>query len=393
MANTSFEHAGEARAALRAIVADPAYGPRALSSAQTMSNLLRVFLPDAPKETFLLVAAAEAGLADLLREHVSQGVGPGTAIRLAASSLAACTAFTLDACFWVAAELAIALGLVTGDSVTTAVTDSGSASAAPTQAAGAAVPGAAPTVPPAPGYPGAPPGAAPAVPPGPGYPMGSGSTDMPAQFGQQRHAGAWRRSGGAATGRSRAYRRRSQVKQPDDAVSRAVRAAVRPGLLAFNPPAEMIQGRKERVEVGIARSPELESALAAGLRGRGELQFVGVATSSFMGVELKGASFEICPYSPFEQLVAPTARWEFDVRPYRAGLQTLTLCVCLRVDPVNPAMTTGGRIAVPVLEREIRIRVDVAYGSRRFLVNNWQWLIATAVALGGALAAWVTLFH
>jgi hypothetical protein len=165
---------------------------------------------------------------------------------------------------------------------------------------------------------------------------------------------------------------------------------VKPGLLTFNPPAEMTQGRKERVEVGIARSPELRQALAAGLRGRGEPQFEGIDTSPLMGVELRGAAFEVTSLSPVEQLVAPIARWEFDVRPCQAGHQKLILCVSLRVD--SP-ITTGGRIAVPVLERQIRIRVDVAYGTRRFLAKNWQWLVATTLGLGGALAAWVTLLH
>jgi hypothetical protein len=155
----------------------------------------------------------------------------------------------------------------------------------------------------------------------------------------------------------------------------------------------MIQGRKERVEVGIARSSELCQALAAGLRGRGELQFEEVDTSSFMGVELKGAAFGITPLSPLEQLVAPLARWEFDVIPSRAGHQTLTLCISLRIDVTNSGLTSGGRIAVPVLERDIRIRVDVVYGTRRFVAANWQWLIVTAAGLGGAIAAWITLFH
>ncbi len=180
------------------------------------------------------------------------------------------------------------------------------------------------------------------------------------------------------------------VSRLDDAMSRFVRAVVKPGLLTFNPPAEMIQGKTERVEVGIARSPELREALEAGLRGRGEPQFEGINTSSVMGVELRGAAFEVTSLGPLEQLVAPIARWEFDVRPYRAGYQTLTLCISLHVD--SP-ITTGGRIAVPVLERQIRIRVDVAYGTRRFFAKNWQWLVATALALGGGLAAWIKLLH
>ena len=41
---------GEAQAALRTIVADPRYGPGALSNAQTMTNLLKDMLPDSPRE-------------------------------------------------------------------------------------------------------------------------------------------------------------------------------------------------------------------------------------------------------------------------------------------------------------------------------------------------------
>ncbi len=190
-------------------------------------------------------------------------------------------------------------------------------------------------------------------------------------------------------GNGRGKRPRSPADQHEDAVSRAVKEAVKPGLLTFNPPASMIQGRKERVEVGIARSPELREALTTGLRGRGEPQFEEISTSLYMGVELLGAAFEVTSFSPAEQLVAHLARWEFDVTPYRAGHQSLTLCISLRID--SPEIT-GGRIAVPVLEREIQVQVDIAFSARRFLVKNWQWLAATILGLGGALAAWITLF-
>jgi hypothetical protein len=111
MAEMSWEHAAEARAALNAIVTDPEHGVAALSSAQTMSNLLKDLLPDAPREKSMLVAAAEAGLASSLRDHVAQGMDPGTAIRLTASSFSATTPFTPEACNWVAGEIAIALGI------------------------------------------------------------------------------------------------------------------------------------------------------------------------------------------------------------------------------------------------------------------------------------------
>jgi hypothetical protein len=113
LAAISFEHADEARAALGAIVSDPAHGADALSDAQTLSSLLQDLLPDAPREAGLLIAAASAGLPSALREHVAHGMDVGTAIRLTASSFAARTAFTAAACAWVVGELAVALGLAT----------------------------------------------------------------------------------------------------------------------------------------------------------------------------------------------------------------------------------------------------------------------------------------
>ena len=110
----SWEHAAEARAALNAIVTDPQHGVSALSSPQTMSNLLKDLLPDAPREKSILVAAAEAGLADNLRQHVDQGMDPNTAIRLTASSFSSTTPFTPEACTWVTGEIATALGISHG---------------------------------------------------------------------------------------------------------------------------------------------------------------------------------------------------------------------------------------------------------------------------------------
>jgi hypothetical protein len=180
------------------------------------------------------------------------------------------------------------------------------------------------------------------------------------------------------------------VVDPDEALRRQVQEAVRPGLLAFNPPPEMMQGQQERVEVSIARSAELRDAMIVGLRGRGAPEFEELSTSSSMTVELRGSAFEIDSLSAAEQLVAPLARWEFDVRPLRFGVHALTLCICLRID--SPSVRDG-RISVPVLEKQIRIQVDVVYGTRRFVRANWQWLIASMLGLGGALAAWAALLH
>src|SRR5215472_12247536 len=116
LTDTSWEHAAEARQALNAIISDPQHGVAALSSAQTMSNLLKDLLPDAPREKSILVAAAEAGLADTLRQHIAEGMDPNMAVRLTASSFSSATPFTPDACAWVAGELAVALGISQADS-------------------------------------------------------------------------------------------------------------------------------------------------------------------------------------------------------------------------------------------------------------------------------------
>ena len=82
MTDTAWVHQREVREALHAIVFDPQLGTPALSNPQTMSNLLKDLLPDAPRETSVLVATAEAGLAQILLDHVSQGMdaaAPGPA--------------------------------------------------------------------------------------------------------------------------------------------------------------------------------------------------------------------------------------------------------------------------------------------------------------------------
>jgi hypothetical protein len=110
-----FEQAGQARAALRAIVSDPSYGPEALSDIRVLSNLLSDLLPDARREIGPLLAAAEADVARSLRDHVARGMDPATAVRIVASDLASRTAFSVEACYWVTGEFAVALGLTTAD--------------------------------------------------------------------------------------------------------------------------------------------------------------------------------------------------------------------------------------------------------------------------------------
>jgi hypothetical protein len=108
---TPWDVQGDAREALRIIVADPRYGPAALSNPQTMTNLLKDMLPDAPRESGVLVAASEAGVPGMLQGNVAQGMDWDTASRLAAGSLENRTALTAEACTWAVSTLGSALHL------------------------------------------------------------------------------------------------------------------------------------------------------------------------------------------------------------------------------------------------------------------------------------------
>ncbi|HET9895978.1 MAG TPA: hypothetical protein VFQ44_13710 [Streptosporangiaceae bacterium] len=105
---------GAVRGALRSIVRDPQFGTAALSQPQIMTNLLKDLLPDSPRESALLVAAAQVGLPDELRRHLSEGLDLGTASRLTAGWFARQMPFTRDGCAWLVSEIAVALGVDPG---------------------------------------------------------------------------------------------------------------------------------------------------------------------------------------------------------------------------------------------------------------------------------------
>ena len=100
---------GEAHEALNSAVAS--YGPRILENPQMLGNVVTDLLPDLPREQTLLIAAAEAGVATGLSQHVrNQNLDPGTAVQLVARMLADKKAIDPAASMWVTTEYAKALG-------------------------------------------------------------------------------------------------------------------------------------------------------------------------------------------------------------------------------------------------------------------------------------------
>ncbi len=111
MTRVSWDVDGAVRRALRSIAADPQLGTAVLSQPQIMTNLLKDLLPDSPRESALLVAAAQVGLPGELKRHLSEGLDLGTAARLTAGWFARQMPFTRDGCTWLVSEIAIALGV------------------------------------------------------------------------------------------------------------------------------------------------------------------------------------------------------------------------------------------------------------------------------------------
>jgi hypothetical protein len=110
-----FEHADEAAAALRELVAEQ--GPGILSDPLMLGSLLADLLPAAPSAVRILVAAAEDHVANTISDNVSQGIGADAAVRMAASSFARTSLSAPEVSQWVATAFATASGLQVGPPV------------------------------------------------------------------------------------------------------------------------------------------------------------------------------------------------------------------------------------------------------------------------------------
>ena len=154
----------EAHDALSSAVAN--YGPRVLQNPQMLGNVVTDLLPDSPRERNLLIAAAEAGVAAELNQHVQeQRIDAGTAVQLVAHGLAERKSIDAAASMWVTTEYARALGYPVHPSIppSTPQTPGYSVPSQPSAAGPGGTPAGSWPGPAAPGSP--PPGGLPAGPP------------------------------------------------------------------------------------------------------------------------------------------------------------------------------------------------------------------------------------
>ncbi|HEU5021643.1 MAG TPA: hypothetical protein VFT60_07120 [Bryobacteraceae bacterium] len=152
------------------------------------------------------------------------------------------------------------------------------------------------------------------------------------------------------------------------------------GNLAYSTPEKMKMGQTERVTARIG-APEVSlEALKSGLSSATGTSVATAATpiSARMKMELKSADFDITPLSSEEQAVGgsiPTA-WEWDIAPKHSGTLRLHLAAVVELKNLSRDFTS--------IDRDVTVRVDPVDAVSSFMTTNWQWIIATLTAIGGA---------
>jgi hypothetical protein len=126
------------------------------------------------------------------------------------------------------------------------------------------------------------------------------------------------------------------------------------GQIMYNPPTEMTEGIKERVEVRISQS--LDEDLRAGLRGRGVPNVENISITSSMKTTLSGDDFKIAERSESTQRVffGGFTQWEWDVVPLKDGQKTLYLSVAAIFETEHGEKAKS----YPVMEKVIAVKVN-----------------------------------
>ncbi len=156
------------------------------------------------------------------------------------------------------------------------------------------------------------------------------------------------------------------------------------GKILFNPPTEMEEHKKERIEVRITQN--INEDLKESLKGRGVPQIEQIRVSTVMTAKLSGDDFSINSLSDEQQAVFDSgyAQWEFDVTPLKAGQKILQLSISASFD-----MDEFGekKKSLPVMEREIFVKVNPGERIKRV---DWYKILG---AIGGLLGIIIAILR
>lgn len=158
------------------------------------------------------------------------------------------------------------------------------------------------------------------------------------------------------------------------------------GQILFNPPEIMKVGIKERIEVRISQN--IQEDLTESLRGRGLPRVEEIIVGSVMKVRLSGEAFKIESFSDEVQFIGSSGytQWEWDVIPIKSGNKLIHLSLSVSVYLRN----YGEKIkSLPVMDKEILVKVNIPYSFCNFIKNNWQWIVGTIIAVLGLLFGFI----
>ncbi|MCU1324554.1 MAG: hypothetical protein JWM43_4203 [Acidobacteriaceae bacterium] len=166
----------------------------------------------------------------------------------------------------------------------------------------------------------------------------------------------------------------------DDQLLESALGKLKKGNLAYSTPQKMTTGKTAHVVARIANDTVSVEVLKSDLpSGQNEkIETAATPISTRMKMTLKGADFDITPLSSEEQIVAgnTATQWEWDIVPKHSGKLRLHLAAVVELNGLAKDFTT--------VDREIPVDVDPVDAVTKFISTNWQWLIATLTALGGA---------
>ncbi|MDP5278368.1 hypothetical protein Q9Q95_05485 [Sphingomonas sp. DG1-23] len=184
------------------------------------------------------------------------------------------------------------------------------------------------------------------------------------------------------------------------------KSRLRPGVLAFDPPAKMTVDTTYDLTLSIGKAADVEEVRAVVRRAGRRLEERALQVGAFMTATLTGNAFEIAlqgTEGPSRSLGADRRDvWQWQVKPLRAGSQRLLLTVS--ADAMGP---DGKRRRFSLANRPVDVLVEVSASQRRedrtkaiedslgrgarVMGALQKWLIGLAALLAAAGGAWLAM--
>jgi len=147
------------------------------------------------------------------------------------------------------------------------------------------------------------------------------------------------------------------------------------GEILFDTPDQMKVGIPEIVSIRITK--KLTYDFFEDLIHTQEVEVENIRVSQFMAANLRGDDFKIEALGNEEQIIEDNdfTQWDWKVVPLKGGNRKLWASITIQVKVENKQ----ARKTLPVEVKEISVKINPVYSTSNFVVQHWQWLIASAI--------------